>query len=109
VEGQDAQIPGDQALLSLLADNLTLNAVRASAPGQTVVLRSLPNGFAVEDRGIGMTAEQVARAQEPFYKADPARTRKVGGVGLGLSLCGQIAHLHEGNFASYPRPAGEPP
>ncbi len=98
VEGQDAQILGDQALLSLLADNLTLNAVRASAPGQTVILRSLLNGFAVEDQGIGMTAEQVSHAQEPFYKADPARTRKAGGVGLGLSLCGQIAALHQGQL-----------
>ncbi len=98
VEGPDAVILGDRALLTLLADNLALNAVRASAPGQTVFLRSLPNGFAVEDKGIGMTAEQVSRAQEPFYKADPARTRKAGGVGLGLSLCGQIARLHQGGL-----------
>jgi signal transduction histidine kinase len=98
VEGGAADIVGDRELLSLMADNLALNAVRASRPGQTVVLRSLQNGFAVEDSGIGMTAEQVVRAEEPFYKADPARTRKAGGVGLGLTLCRQIAELHHGTL-----------
>ena len=97
-EGEAAELAGDRELLSLLADNLALNAVRASGPGQTVTLRSLPGGFAVEDHGIGMTAEQIARAREPFYKADPARTRRAGGVGLGLSLCGRIAALHDGRL-----------
>ncbi len=96
VEGGAAVLAGDRELLSLMADNLALNAVRASAAGQTVTLRCLPNGFAVEDHGIGMTAEQITHAQEPFYKADPARTRRAGGVGLGLSLCKQIAALHGG-------------
>ncbi len=99
VEGGAADLAGDPELLSLMADNLALNAVRASGSGQRVVLRSLSNGFAVEDGGIGMTAEQAACAAEPFYKADPARTRKAGGVGLGLSLCGQIASLHHGALA----------
>ena len=96
VEGEAAWMTGSRELLSLMADNLALNAVRASRPGRTVTLRSLPDGFAVEDTGIGMTAEQIAHAQEPFYKADPARTRRAGGVGLGLSLCGRIAALHQG-------------
>ena len=43
-------------------------------------------------------AEQIRHAQEPFYKADPARTRRAGGVGLGLSLCGRIAELHGGTL-----------
>ena len=98
VESETAEMTGDRELLLLLADNLALNAVRASKPGQTVTLRGLPGGFAVEDHGIGMTAEQVAHAQEPFYKADPARTRRAGGVGLGLSLCRQIAMLHHGRL-----------
>ena len=94
--------------LALLLDNLTLNALRASKAGQTVILRSLPNGFAVEDQGIGMTQEQIARAREPFYKADPARTRRAGGVGLGLTLCGQIAALHRGELSIISAPAREP-
>ena len=98
MEGKAGLLFGDRELLSLIADNLALNAVRACAQGDTVTLRSLPNGFAVEDGGIGMTAEQLAHAQEPFYKADPARTRKAGGVGLGLTLCRQIADAHRGTL-----------
>lgn len=99
VEGEAAEIAGDRELLSMLLDNLALNAVHASKAGQTVILRSLTNGFAVEDRGIGMTEEQIARAQEPFYRGDSARTRRAGGVGLGLSLCGRIAALHRGELS----------
>jgi len=99
VEGGAADIAGDRELLSLLADNLALNALRASSTGQTVILRSLKDGFAVEDKGVGMTAEQVSRAREPFYRADPARTRKAGGVGLGLAICGRIAALHRGELS----------
>lgn len=99
VEGEAAEMTGDRELLSLLLDNLAQNALRASKPGQTVVLKSLPNGFSVEDRGIGMTAEQLARAKEPFYRADLARTRKAGGIGLGLAICGQIAALHNGELS----------
>ena len=98
-EGVESMISGDAELLSLMVDNLALNAVHASQNGGTVTLTSLTNGFTVKDTGIGMTAEQLAHAQEPFYKADPARTRKAGGVGLGLTLCRQIAQLHCGTLA----------
>ena len=41
---------------------------------------------------------------EAFYRVDKARSRSQGGAGLGLSLCKQIAHLHNGtiHFASEP-------
>ena len=98
VTGKDATLEGDAALLSLLCDNLAVNALRASHGGQTVTLEALPNGFAVRDCGVGMTEEQLAHACEPFYKADKARTRKAGGAGLGLSLCRRIAELHGGEL-----------
>lgn len=98
VVGDDATIMGDEALLSLLCDNLAVNALRASQVGQTVTLQALPTGFCVRDAGAGMTEEQLAHACEPFYKADKARTRKAGGAGLGLSLCHRIAELHEGRL-----------
>ena len=56
------------------------------------------NGFTVSDSGCGMTKEQIARAFEPFYKADKSRTRAAGGAGLGLSLCRKIAQLHGGTL-----------
>ena len=98
VEGEDVILRGDAALLSLLMDNLTVNAIRASEPGQEIVLAALPDGFSVTDHGIGMTEEQIAHACEPFWRADKARTRSLGGAGLGLSLCRRIADLHGGEL-----------
>ena len=92
-------IHGDRALLALLCDNLAVNAVRACSPGGSVTLTALPSGFAVSDTGCGMTPEQVAQAFTPFYKADKARTRALGGAGLGLTLCKRIAGLHGASLA----------
>ena len=104
VMGPECVIPGDRELLSLLADNLTVNAIRASSPGQTVTLTATERGFMVQDEGLGMTEEQLSHVFEPFYRADKARSRSLGGAGLGLSLCRRIAELHRGklHFASSP-------
>jgi signal transduction histidine kinase len=104
VEGADSAITGDRELLSLLADNLAANAIHASSTGMTVILRAEPNGFTVQDQGIGMSEEALRHACEPFWKADKARTRRQGGAGLGLALCHRIAELHGGSltFSSSP-------
>ena len=104
VEGADSSITGDRELLSLLADNLAANAIHASSTGMTVILRAEPNGFTVQDQGIGMSEETLRHACEPFWKADKARTRRQGGAGLGLALCHRIAELHGGclTFSSSP-------
>ncbi|HWQ42641.1 MAG TPA: ATP-binding protein, partial [Desulfosporosinus sp.] len=51
-----------------------------------------------------MEAEQASLVCEPFYRVDQARSRSSGGVGLGLSLCREIAQLHGGELkiSSYP-------
>ncbi len=104
VEGTDSAISGDRSLLSLLADNLAANAIHASSAGMTVTLRAEPDGFSILDQGIGMSEETIRHACEPFWKADKARTRRLGGAGLGLALCRRIAELHGGRltFASTP-------
>lgn len=93
VQAQEGVWQGDEALLLLIAGNLLQNALTASAPGSTVILSGEPDRLSVADTGIGMTQEQLARAFDPFYKADKARTRKAGGAGLGLTLVQQAANL----------------
>lgn len=97
LEGDDAVFVGERELTILLLRNLVVNAQRAG--GKEAVRVTLhPNGFDVTDYGCGMTKEQIARAFEPFYKADKARTRSAGGAGLGLPLCRKIARLHHGEL-----------
>ena len=97
LEGDGAVFVGERELTILLLRNLVVNAQRAG--GKEAVRVTLhPDGFDVTDYGCGMTKEQIARAFEPFYKADKARTRSAGGVGLGLPLCRKIARLHHGEL-----------
>ena len=99
VTGRHSNLYLDRELLSLLSDNLTANAIHASEPGMKILLIAESHGFSVQDQGIGMTEETIQRACEPFWKADKARTRSQGGAGLGLSLCQQIAELHQGTLS----------
>ena len=97
MEGDGAVFVGERELTILLLRNLVVNAQRAG--GKEAVRVTLhPDGFDVTDYGCGMTKEQIARAFEPFYKADKARTRSAGGAGLGLPLCRKIARLHHGEL-----------
>lgn len=83
-----------QAITSVLS-----NACRYSEPGSPVRLavraEAGPEGpvvvVAVTDRGIGMSAEQCARAFERFYRADPSG--HIPGTGLGLSIAKEMLEL----------------
>lgn len=91
------ELPGDETLLLSLLTNLTENAVRASSPGNKIKVRAYQKEFPiieVTDEGCGMPAEEIGKITEPFYRVDKSRSRAFGGVGLGLSLCKQIADLH---------------
>jgi PAS domain S-box-containing protein len=85
--------------------NLLSNACKFTANGQ-VVLRVHrepgPGGdwlvFAVEDTGIGMTAEQLGRLFQRFSQADETTTRKFGGTGLGLALSRAFSKLLGGDI-----------
>ena len=72
--------------------------MKASGEGQTLRVFCEKSEqtltVAVEDQGIGMSPEELKKITEPFYMADKSRSRKEGGVGLGLSLCASIAERH---------------
>lgn len=79
--------------------NLIDNAVKASKISSKVYLtayRDKNNCIALEvkDMGVGIPEEDIPKVIEPFYMVDKSRERANNGVGLGLSLCEQIAKIH---------------
>jgi len=93
----------DETRVRLLIKNLIDNALCHTPPGaDCVTVEVTDEGDAVLvrviDYGAGMSPEQVDRATEPFYRADPARCRDTGGFGLGLYLCRRIAEAHGGTL-----------
>ena len=97
LEGEDAVFTGERKLMICLLRNLVVNGMRAGGT-EPVRVTLMKNGFSVTDSGCGMTKEQIARAFDPFYKADKSRARTHGGAGLGLTLCKKIARLHGGKL-----------
>ena len=78
--------------------NLIDNAFKASVNNTEVKVYCKTDSNSVEifveDSGIGINNENIRLITEPFYREDKARSRKLGGAGLGLSLCNEIAKLH---------------
>lgn len=95
--GEDMPFEAERELMITLLRNLVVNAQRAGGE-QNVCVQMRGDGFSVQDWGCGMTAEQIAHAFEPFYRADKSRARSQGGAGLGLTLCERIARLHGGSL-----------
>ncbi len=96
----DLQLWGDERSLCTALSNLLDNALNYSTRGSRVAigarLASHDGGEEVElfvaDQGIGIAQPDLERVFERFYRTDPARSRRTGGNGLGLSI---VKHIIE--------------
>lgn len=99
--GEDqALVYGDRERLRQSLLNLAENAVKYTPSGGTITLSLVnENGWVrveVQDTGIGIDQADQAHIFERFYRTDKARSRELGGSGLGLSIVQWIAHAHGG-------------
>lgn len=81
---------GNEHLLTVLLRNLLDNAVRYAPTGSAVLLRIGQDSIAVENAGPPLSAEQMARLGERFYRPDG---QQEVGSGLGVSIVRRIAEL----------------
>ena len=91
----DLFVLGDPVRLHQVLGNLIGNSIKFTERGTITVgarvesetERTVTLTFWVEDTGIGIPPEQLAKLFQPFSQADASTARKYGGSGLGLSIC----------------------
>ena len=104
----DVVVQGDAEWLKRLVLNLLDNAIKFTPHGGRVTVDVSRMGavarLAVRDTGIGIAPDVQPRIFERFFRADPARSRGVEGIGLGLSLAKWIVDRHHGRLEVDSRP-----
>jgi len=95
-------VRADRDRLAQVLDNLMSNAIRYTADGTEVTVRVLSSAdtvtLSVADQGPGLTDEQRERVFERFYRADPSRSRVLGGSGIGLAIARALVELMGGRI-----------
>jgi signal transduction histidine kinase len=92
----------EQAVL-VLVDNATKYGPRGGTVTLASFVRSGELHISVEDRGPGIPKDELPRIFERFYRLDKARSRQLGGTGLGLPIAKTIAEAHGGRLEAVSR------
>jgi len=99
--GDGVEIEADQSLITSMFINLIDNAISYNKPGGLVRVslakEEQVGTVVIEDTGIGIPPEDIARIFDRFYRVDKARTGR--GVGLGLSIVKWIVEAHQGSIS----------
>jgi len=96
-------IEADRRAMKQILLNLMSNAIKFTPSGGRVSLRAKMGAgemtISVEDTGIGIPADQVARLGNPFVQIRSSAGASHEGTGLGLALVRALAEIHDGRFA----------
>ena len=101
ISGDPFTVNGDAEQLREALNNIVANAILYNKPGGsvTITLRESAGTARIEvaDTGIGIPADAVPRVFDRFFRVDKARSRKMGGSGLGLSIARTVFVAHGGD------------
>ena len=99
---------GDASWLERVVLNLLDNSIKFTPNGgQIKVTVASENGHAVlrvEDKGMGISPEALPHVFDRFYRAEPSRSKRIPGVGLGLALAHWIVENHRGRITVESQP-----
>lgn len=103
-------VSGDADRLQQAVSNLLSNAARYTPEGGRVDVSLSRRGddavVMVSDTGIGVAEDDVPHLFSRFWRADDARARSTGGLGIGLAVTKEIVERHQGHIAVSPRQEG---
>jgi two-component system, OmpR family, manganese sensing sensor histidine kinase len=98
----NVMLKGDGAELARLFRNIIENALQYTPFGGkvTVSMKQERQNILVriEDTGLGIAPEHLSSIFDRFWRADKARTRRAGGMGMGLSIAMAIAKRYQGKI-----------
>ena len=107
---KDITMVGSDILIYRLVYNLVENAIKYNHSGGQVTVTAYKEQkhiyLSVADTGSGIPKELRERVFEPFFRVDKSRSRKLGGVGLGLALVREIVRVHDGSITVKSNPSG---
>lgn len=102
VLGEKTLLFADEGKLRQVITNLISNAIKYSQSGGTIEISVKSDGknavLSVKDHGIGISEEDKELIFERFYRTDKSRSRKSGGVGIGLAIVNAIVKAHGGKI-----------
>lgn len=92
----------DKDKMFQVVDNIISNAIKYSPEGGLIRFGVTKNKeqitFSVNDQGMGIPYDKIDKIFDRFYRADKARSRKVGGTGLGLAIARELMEAHHGKI-----------
>lgn len=108
VGGDPFTVNGDAEQLREALTNVIANAILYNKPGGGVTISTREAGgtarIEVIDTGIGIPDDALPRVFDRFFRVDKARSREMGGSGLGLSIARTIFLAHGGDIACTSEP-----
>jgi cell cycle sensor histidine kinase DivJ len=97
------EIVADKRALNQILLNLVSNAIRFSDRGGKVTVSARAEAatmtFVVEDSGVGISEDDLARVGEPYFQTESSYDRRHSGTGLGLSIVKGLVRLHGGTIS----------
>jgi PAS domain S-box-containing protein len=95
----------DAARLQQVLWNILRNAIKFTDTGGSITIATTNDTYdniavAIADTGVGMTPETISRLFVPFEQADRSRSKRYGGLGLGMAISNALVGLLEGKLTA---------